>query len=329
VLKFTVVITTYNRVSLLKRAVESALSQTIPCEVVIVDDCSTDSTEAYVTSLGDRVIYHRNAANIGHSASINAGVQVAHGNWIKLIDDDDYLDLNCIAEMKRAIAMRPQAVICSCQAIQVDENEVELSRTRQTGPGKFFYVPQEDIHYGMLLEKVPFGTPVQVAFRRDAFLKSGGWDSSLDANCDDIDSWIKIAQFGDAIFINRYLSYRTLWQGAQNRKFSLQERMDTNILMKQKIYSLVSPKHQANVPPLRSIQNYLKLHWGLVALKQKKLLAALKLAMPAVLSPAAWSILARALTARKQPSEAKEVRKLVLTEFESVASSYTTSSSTP
>jgi glycosyltransferase involved in cell wall biosynthesis len=321
VLKFTIVITTYNRVSLLKRAVESALAQTVPCEVVVVDDCSTDATEAYVTSLGDRVIYHRNDKNLGHSASINAGVKIARGKWIKLIDDDDYLDPCCIAEMKRAIAMRPQAVICSCQAIQVDENEIELSRTRQTGPGRFFYVPQEDIHYGMLLEKVPFGTPVQVAFRRDAFLKSGGWDSSLDANCDDIDSWIKIAQFGDAIFINRYLSYRTIWQGAQNRKFSLQKRLDTNILMKRKIYPLVSEKHQASIPSLSAIQDYLKLHWGLVALKQKKLWMALKLATPAIFSPAAWSILARAITARKQPTKAKEVRKLVLTELESVTSS--------
>lgn len=315
-LKFTIVITTYNRVSLLSRAIESALAQTIPCEVVVVDDCSLDGTEAYVKSLGDRIIYHRNPQNIGHSASINVGVAVASGDWIKPIDDDDYIDLNCIAEMKRAIAMRPEAVICSCQAIQVDENEAELGRTRQTGPGKFFYIPQEDIHYGMLLEKVPFGTPVQVAFQRDAFLESGGWDSSLDANCDDIDSWIKIAQFGDAIFINRYLSYRTIWPGAQNHRFSLQKRLDTNILMKGKIYALISEKHQSSVPSLNAIQDYLKLHWGLVALKQKRLLIAAKLALPAALSPAAWGVLVKAITARKQPTRAKEVRKLVLAELE-------------
>jgi glycosyltransferase involved in cell wall biosynthesis len=319
--QFTIVITTYNRVSLLKRAVDSALAQTIHCEVVVVDDCSSDSTSEYVASLGDRVVYHRNVRNVGHSASINIGVELAQGDWVKLIDDDDYLSPHCVAEMKRAIAMRPEAVICSCQAIQVDENEAEISRTRQTGPGKFFYIPQEDIHYGMLLERVPFGTPVQVAFRRDAFLKSGGWDSSLDANCDDIDSWIRIAQFGDAVFINRYLSYRTIWQGAQNRKFSLQKRLNTNILMKRKIHALVSEKHRANVPSLEAIQDYLKLHWGLVALKQKNVLAALKLVLPSAFSPAAWGIFAKAISARKQPNKAEEVRKLVLKELESVTTS--------
>ncbi len=73
-----------------------------------------------------------------------------------------------------------------------DTNEVEISCTRKTGPGTAFYILQEDIHYGMLLELVPFGTPIQVGFRRDAFLESGGWDTNL-TSCDDIDSWIRIA----------------------------------------------------------------------------------------------------------------------------------------
>ena len=212
-IKFSIVITTYNRLSFLKRAIESALAQTVPCEVVVVDDCSSDDTEDYVRSLGSSITYHRNPTNMGHAASVNAGVQFASGDWIKPVDDDDYLDANCIREMMRAIALRREAVICSCQAAQVDVNRVEISRTRRMGPGQAFYIPQADIHYGMLLEQIPFGTPIQVAFRRDAFIQSGGWDSSLDANFDDIDSWLRIAQFGDAIFINKCLAYRTVWAG--------------------------------------------------------------------------------------------------------------------
>ena len=82
----------------------------------------------------------------------------------------------------------------------MDSEGVEISRTPHLGPGLAFYIPQVDIHYGMLLELIPFGTPVQVACKRDAFLKTGGWDSSLDTNCDDIDSWIQVARFGDANF---------------------------------------------------------------------------------------------------------------------------------
>ncbi len=49
-MKFSVVITTYNRLDLLKRAINSALNQTIECEVIVVDDCSSDGTDEYVTS---------------------------------------------------------------------------------------------------------------------------------------------------------------------------------------------------------------------------------------------------------------------------------------
>jgi glycosyltransferase involved in cell wall biosynthesis len=226
-MKLSIVITTHNRLPLLRRAIESALLQTVPCEVVVADDCSTDGTEEYCRSLGPRIAYHRNQSHPGRSKAVNKGVKVASGDWVKLLDDDDYLTPKCIEEMTIAIEKHHQAVICSCQAINVGINEKEIGRTEKRGPGKAFYVPQEDIHYGMLMESVPFGTASQIAFHKETFLKAGGWDISLKnaVPCDEVDSCIKIAQFGDAIFINQYLVYHTLWSGSYNEKFSLGERV--------------------------------------------------------------------------------------------------------
>lgn len=319
-MKFSVVITTYNRSRLLQRAIDSALNQTIKCEVIVADDCSSDNTQDYVNSLivdaaGDtRLVYHRNEVNLGHAATVNAGVSKASGDWIKFLDDDDYLAPNCLEEMARAIALRKEAVICSCIAAQVDDLGVELSRTPQLGPGLAFYTPQTDIHYGMLLELLPFGTPVQVACRRDAFLKSGGWDSNLDANCDDIDSWIRIAQFGDAIFLNQCLAFRTIWTGAYNQKLSLQRRLDTNIQIKEKIYALVNEKHRADIPPLQDIKSYLKLHWAIVALKQRNIQSFLNIVDSTVLSFNAWRLLLTAVLARRFNRNNYNINKLVLIE---------------
>ncbi len=316
-IQFSIVITTYNRLELLKRAIQSALEQTVPCEVVVADDCSTDDTAEYVKSWsqdlrqqGDfRLVYHCNPKNSGHAETMNQGVAVASGNWIKPVDDDDYLAPDCIEQMVQAIAIHhsqvaisshSEAVICSCQAAQVDPNGQELSRTRIIGPGKAFYIPQEEIHYGMLLEQVPFGTPIQVAYSKAAFIKSGGWDSNFDANCDDIDSWIKMAQYGDAIFVNQCLAYRTIWPGAYNQQFSLERRLSTNIVMKEKIYSLVHPKYQSHLPELDKIRDYLKLHWGLVALKKAKIKSAFELSSSAILSPKSWSILLSSIAARQR-----------------------------
>jgi glycosyltransferase involved in cell wall biosynthesis len=311
-MEFSVVISTYNRLDLLKRAIDSARNQTLNCEVVVADDCSSDDTEIYVKSLGDDVIYHRNQVNSGHAATVNAGVAKASGRWIKFLDDDDYLHPNCLEQMTEAIVAHGDAVICSCVAAQVNNGGVELSRTPQLGPGLAYYIPQADIHYGMLLEIVPFGTPVQVACRRDAFIQSGGWDSQLDANCDDIDSWIRIAQFGDAIFLNQCLAYRTIWHGAYNQKFSLSQRLNTNILMKEKIYALVHEQHRSEIPNFQDIKKYLKLHWNLVALKQRNFKSLLMMVDESVISLAAWRLLLNAIFSRSSQVKNSPIRKLVL-----------------
>ena len=302
-IKFSVVITTYNRLPFLKRAIKSALNQSLNCEVVVADDGSSDGTKEYVESLGNRIIYHCNSTNMGHSATVNSGVNAASENWIKLLDDDDYLAPNCIEELTKAIAPCANAAICSCQAIQVDENGVELSRTKYNGLGNVFYIPQEDIHYGMLLEVVPFGTPVQVAFKREAFLQSGGWDSAFDGNCDDINSWIKIAKYGDAVFLSDYLAYRTMWPGGCHKQLTLKQRLDTNYILKEQIYSLIHQKYSSSLPPLKIINLYLKLHWFLVGLKQKQPLEAIKVAESALFSFKAWSFLYNLRFSKKIPQQ--------------------------
>ncbi|MEQ8974625.1 MAG: glycosyltransferase family 2 protein [Coleofasciculus sp. C1-SOL-03] len=297
--KFTIVITTYNRLSLLQRAVESALAQTLPCEVIVADDGSSDGTEAYIRSLGDRVVYHRNPVNVGHCATMNAAVKLAQGDWIKPIDDDDYLAPNCIEELTKAIARYPQAVLCSTQAIQVSANGQELSRTQPISNAAVDYVPQSEIHYRMLLEQLPFGTPVQVAFRKDAFVKSGGWDSSFEVNYDDIDSWVKIAQYGNAILVNQHLAYRTLWHQGNHLKFSLQQRLHKHISIKEKIYKFVHPKYHDSLPSLQDIQDFLSLYWSLVGFKQGKFAQAFTLLLPVLFSWKGWQLLTQVIYARR------------------------------
>jgi len=290
-MQFSIVISTYNRLNFLKRAIKSALQQTVECEIVVVDDCSSDATSSYLEGLQlQRIIYHRNTTNQGHTATANTGIAIASSDWIKFLDDDDYLAPNCLEQMTKAIDLHPDAVICSCIAAQVDEQEVEISRTRSLSSESAYFIPQADIHYGMLLELVPFGTPVQVACRRDALIQTGGWDSQFELNCDDIDLWIRVSQLGDAIFLNQCLSYRTVWTGAYNQKLSLLQRMNTNILMKEKIYALVNPQHSSNLPDLPDIKTYLRLHWILVALKQRNFQSLFSMLDVSLVSLGAWKI---------------------------------------
>jgi glycosyltransferase involved in cell wall biosynthesis len=288
---FSIVITTYNRLIFLKRAIASAINQTIDCEVVVVDDCSSDGTLEYLKTFKNKIKWHRNQQNLGHCHSVNIGVAISEGKWIKLLDDDDYLAADCLEKISREIEKNPQAVICSCQAINIDEKETKITMTRKVANQINYCVKQEDIHYLMLLDKLPFGTTVQVAFCQDAFRKSGGWNSRFNYLYDDIESWVKISKFGDAIFINQPLVYRTIWKGGYNQKYSIQARLRYNILIKEKIYELVNSKYQPQIPSRLDIGKYLHLYWSLVALKNKKFLAFIKIAFPAIFSLAAWQLI--------------------------------------
>ncbi len=311
-MKFSIVITTYNRVELLKRAVDSSLAQTVPCEIIIVDDASSDGTEAYARSLGDRVVYSRNPDNVNHAASVNVGVGLASGDWIKFLDDDDYLAPNCVQVMVAAIAQRPQAVICSSRAISVDEHAQELWRTPITGHGGVFYIPQEAIHFAMLLDMAPMGTPVQVAAQRAAFLKTGGWTVGLPTITDDIDSWFRIAQFGDALFINDCLGYRTLWDGGAVHKFPLATRFGYQLSLKQQMHALLSPRYRAEAPSLEVIEAYLNVNYGVLALKQGEFRAALGYFLRGAGSPQAWRMFGQARAFRRNPDAGPAIPRIPL-----------------
>lgn len=86
---FSVVIPTYNRLALLRRTIESVLSQRFAdYEVIVVDDGSTDGTTAYLKSLGGRVRVLEQA-NRGPGAARNLGVKSASGTYIAFLDSDD------------------------------------------------------------------------------------------------------------------------------------------------------------------------------------------------------------------------------------------------
>jgi glycosyltransferase involved in cell wall biosynthesis len=94
----SIILPTFNRADVLLRAIDSVRNQTYPeWELVVVDDGSTDGTEALVRSLPDRVLYLRQE-NAGCYVARNLGLRHAKGELITFLDSDDewlphYLEL--------------------------------------------------------------------------------------------------------------------------------------------------------------------------------------------------------------------------------------------
>ena len=103
---FSIVIPTYNRASLIFETLDSVLSQSYTnYEVIIVDNCSTDNTEELLQPLmlSGKIRYIRNAENKERSYSRNVGLENAKGDFLTLLDSDDFMYPDCLADAQKFI----------------------------------------------------------------------------------------------------------------------------------------------------------------------------------------------------------------------------------
>ncbi|GAB4530274.1 MAG: hypothetical protein Tsb0014_12810 [Pleurocapsa sp.] len=91
-LEVSVIIPAYNSAEYISKAIESVLNQTYcNLEIIIVDDASTDATLEIIKSFQDkRLKIIKNEHNLGVSAARNLALKQARGNWIALLDSDDW-----------------------------------------------------------------------------------------------------------------------------------------------------------------------------------------------------------------------------------------------
>lgn len=91
--KISVVMSAYNRAGYVKEAIESILKQTYrDFEFIIIDDCSTDNTPEVIQSYADkddRIVFIRNEKNMDYNYNLRRGFDLAKGEYIARMDDDD------------------------------------------------------------------------------------------------------------------------------------------------------------------------------------------------------------------------------------------------
>lgn len=171
---YSVVIPTHNRPALLARAIESALSQTLPgFEVIVVDDGSQPPSTA---PTDPRVRLVRLDHNCGNAAARNAGLAVARGQWITFLDDDDvllpHMAESSLTEIKRANLPAPVAAISGVEVVESDGSVVGTRLPPTCPRGSHF-----------ALEKSPAGTSFlckQTLFVECSVLRDlGGFDENF------------------------------------------------------------------------------------------------------------------------------------------------------
>ena len=103
----------YNAADYMARCVDSLLVGGAAVEIILVDDGSTDGTPALVDDYARRYPAQVRAvhqANAGHGGAINAGLKVATGTYLKVVDSDDWLDEAAFHQVLRTLESLPAPV---------------------------------------------------------------------------------------------------------------------------------------------------------------------------------------------------------------------------
>lgn len=105
----SITIVTYNSGRFIKRCLESVLAQRYPNkEIIVIDNASTDGTQALLEQFEDscRIVY--NETNIGFAAAQNQAIKLSRGDWILTLNPDVLLTPNFIEALLHVSRLDPQ-----------------------------------------------------------------------------------------------------------------------------------------------------------------------------------------------------------------------------
>ena len=154
----SIIINNYNYGHFLSAAIDSALSQTYPHnEVIVVDDGSTDNSQAVIASYNNRVLPVLKE-NGGQASAFNAGFAASQGDIICFLDSDDVFLPEKVAEVVNTLKDYRENVWCFHPLKVVDTDTKTIVKNNYQG-SVYECDLRLDIKRGRLRGKLPFSIP--------------------------------------------------------------------------------------------------------------------------------------------------------------------------
>jgi len=170
---FSVIIPTYNRISLLKNTLESLFRQDFRgYEIIVVNDGSTDGTDGYLSNFSEqgRINYIKQP-NMGPASARNAGLRCASGTFIAFTDDDCVVPRDWLSRFHQ-ILLQTQADIAGGKVKNCVNRNI-YSATSQEITNHFVDF------FGKNGQVTAFLTSNNVTYRAETLRKAGGFDEKF------------------------------------------------------------------------------------------------------------------------------------------------------
>ncbi len=224
----SVCIPTYNGAKYLKECLDSILRQTFTdFEVIIVDDCSSDDTLAITQEYAvhdARICVSKNGQNLGLVGNWNRCVELAQGEWIKFVFQDDLIEPTCLERM--LAASKPESAIICCRRDFIfesgttkDTQQMYKDFAENVSMDKTFpnltEISASDYCEAILnqLENNFVGEPTSVMLHRSVFRRFGNFNPYLVMFCD-IEFWTRVAIYTGIIYVPETLAKFRVHGGA-------------------------------------------------------------------------------------------------------------------
>ena len=235
--EISVIIPTYNRCDLLKRAINSVIKQTItPKEIIIVDNGSTDQTYQMVSSLFPEINYFIEKKR-GVSAARNKGILESKSKWIAFLDSDD--------------AWKPTKLEKQMEYSVFNQDKYRIIHTDETWYRNKKFLNQLKKHKksgGNIFKnslQLCCISPSSVVLKKQIFDDYGLFDENLEV-CEDYDMWIRITSKEEVGFLDSPLVLKYGGHGDQlSKKFWGMDRFRIEALeknLKNKCFTKIQKK---------------------------------------------------------------------------------------
>jgi glycosyltransferase involved in cell wall biosynthesis len=185
-------IPTYECAGYLRETLAAVLAQDPGPErmqIEVVDDASSDDPESVVRELGrGRVHFHRQPANVGHTANFNTCLERARGDLVHLLHGDDSVRPGFYETMERPFLEHPDIGAAFCRYIAMDEESrwQNVAQLEQPEPG---VLPD-------WLGRIAVGQRLQfpsMVVARTTYERLGGFDRRPVGLGEDWEMWVRIA----------------------------------------------------------------------------------------------------------------------------------------
>ena len=243
--RVSVVIPTYQLARYVGGAVASVLAQTRPAdEVIVVDDGSTDDTQAVLARYEDRVRVIRQA-NAGVSQARNRGARESSGELLAFLDGDDAWEPRKLEVQLDRLAARPDVVASFTETLFVDEATGRTTHVR--------YRNDPDMVATLLVAGCVIGNNSSVVIRRQVFTDVGGYDPRMSQSAD-WDLWLRLAARGPFDLVSEPLVRYRVHASSMSRDVALLEADNGRVL--EKFFSGDGARRYAGVRRRSYAHNY-------------------------------------------------------------------------